>query len=208
MAKKYWTFKGQKIPVRKSNIKRKIGENTQFNKVVRLTGRVNKRINEINIKYGKESWATKKLLSRLDVKGINVVRGGRIKIPKNLPAQKLKLVESALNKFLGMKTSSVKGIENVIKKQKQNIKVSLSDETIEITDKEAETLYNFFEDDDFKIVTQYLTPSETWGLLEWAKTSHKTENQFINEVKNYVSFGNDTDMVKALSSLYNKYVSV
>ena len=107
-----------------------------------------------------------------------------------------------------MKTSSVKGIEDIIKKQKRNIKVSLADETIEITDKEAETLYNFFEDNDFKMVSQYLTPSEIWGLLSWAKEQHKTENQFINEVKNYISFGNDTDMVKALSSLYNKYVSV
>lgn len=196
------------MPVKKAPPRRKVSPDAQFNRVVRLTGRVNKRINEINLKYGKESWATKNLISRLDVKGINVIRGGRVKIPKTLSEQKLKLVESALNKFLGMQTSSVKGIEQVIKKQKKNIKVSLSDENVEITDKEAETLYTFFDDKDFQLISNYLTPSEIWGLLNWAKTKNKSENQFINEVKNYINFGNDTDMVNALSSLYNKYVSV
>lgn len=208
VAKKYWTFKGQKLPVKKYNLKTKVTSNTRFNKVVRLTGRVNKRINEINVAYGKRSWATNKLLSRLDVKGIDVVRGGKIKIPKNLSEQKLKLVESALNNFLKMKTSSVKGISDVIKRQKKNIKTSLSDMDRELTDKEAETLYNFFEDKDFNRITDYLPASDAWAILEDAKTKGYDEKQFINSIKNYIDVGNDMDMIMSLSNIYNKYVSV
>lgn len=209
MAKKYWTFKGQKIPVKKYNFKpKKVSPQSTFNKVVRLTGRVNKRINDINIAYGKRSWATNKLLNRLDVKGIDVVRGGKIKIPKNLSQQKLKLVESALNNFLKMKTSSVKGITDVIKRQKKNIKTSLSDMDKELTNQEVETLYNFFEDKDFNRITDMLPASDAWAILEDAKSKGYDEKQFINSIKNYIDVGNDMDMILSLSNIYNKYVSV
>lgn len=209
MAKKYWTFKGQKIPVKKYNLKvKKVTPQSTFNKVVRLTGRVNRRINEINNTYGKRSWATNKLLNRLDVKGIDVVRGGKIKIPKNLSEQKLKLVESALNNFLKMKTSNVRGIEDVIKRQKKNIKTSLSDMDKELTNKEVETLYNFFEDKDFNRITDMLPASDAWAILEDAKTKGYDEKQFINSIKNYIDVGNDMDMILSLSNIYNKYVSV
>lgn len=209
MAKKYWYFKGQKMPVKKYNLKiKKVTPTSSLNSVIRLTGRVNKRINEINIKYGKRSWATNKLLSRLDVKGIDVVRGGKIKIPKNLSEQKLKLVESAMKSFLNMKTSSVKGIADVIRKQKRNIKTSLSDMNNEITDKEAETLYNFFEDKDFNKISDYLGASETWTILDDAKNKNYSEDEFIKSISNYINVGNDMDMIKSLSNIYNKYASV
>lgn len=210
MAKKYWTFKGQKIPVKKTSINKKITANTEFNKVIRLTGRVNKRINDINIQYGKESWATKNLISRLSVKGIDVVRGGKIKIPKNLSPQKLKLVESALNKFLNMKTSSVKGIKDTIKRQQKNIQISLSDEELQITNKEAETLYSFFEDRDFGMITQILNidPSDLWNILAQAKERNASESSFIKMIEQYTINGVDEDMKIALSNIYNKYVQV
>lgn len=201
--------KMQKIPITASTLKvKKVTPTSSLNSVIRLTGRVNKRINDINIKYGKRSWATDKLLTKLDVKGIDVVRGGKIKIPKNLSEQKLKLVESALKKFLNMKTSNVRGIADTIKKQKKNIKTSLSDMDNEITDKEAETLYNFFEDKDFNRITDYLPASDTWAILEDAKTKGYDEKQFINSIKNYIDVGNDMDMILSLSNIYNKYVSV
>lgn len=208
MAKKYWTFKGQRIPVRKAKIQRRVSINSDFNRVVRLTGRVNKRINTINIKYGKGSWATSKLLSRLDVKGIEVVKGGKIKIPKNLSGKKLELVESALKKFLNMKTSSVKGIESTIKKQVKNIQTSLSDETKEITKGEAETLYSFFEDPDFKSITELIPPSDLWRLLSDAKEKNLSEDGFTKLISNYIDYGNDEDIKKQLSGIYNKYVVV
>lgn len=197
------------MPVKKYNLKvKKVSPQSTFNRVVRLTGRVNRRINEINNTYGKRSWATNKLLNRLDVKGIDVVRGGKIKIPKNLSEQKLKLVESALNNFLKMKTSNVRGIEDVIKRQKKNIKTSLSDMDKELTNKEVETLYNFFEDKDFNRITDMLPASDAWAILEDAKTKGYDEKQFINSIKNYIDVGNDMDMILSLSNIYNKYVSV
>ncbi len=208
MAKKYWTFKGQRIPVRKAKIQRKVSINSDFNRVVRLTGRVNKRINTINIKYGKNSWATNKLLSRLDVKGIEVVKGGKIKIPKNLSGKKLELVESALKKFLNMKTSSVQGIESTIKKQVKNIQTALSDEDLKITKNEAETLYNFFDDPDFKSITEIIPPSDLWRLLSDAKERNLSEDGFIKLINNYIDYRNDEDIKNQLSGIYNKYVVV
>lgn len=213
MARKYWTNKKRYTP--KSVSAPKVTDtikpsNQQFNKVIRLTGRVNKRINEININFGKESWATKKLLSRLDVKGIDVVRGGKIKIPKNMSNQKLKLVESALNKFLDMKTSSVKGIKETIKKQQKNIRTALSDENIKITPKEAETLYRFFEDKDFNMICQILNidPSDLWNVLAQAKEENWSENTFGKRLLTFAEDGSDEDMKIAIRNIYNKYVTV
>ena len=208
MAKKYWTFKGQKLPVKKAITRKAISKNTTFNKVVRLTGRVNKRINDINIAYGKDSWSTGNLKQRLSVKGIDVIRSGRVKIPKNLSEKELKIVENALNKFLSSKTSSVKGIQDVIRKQKRNIKASLSDEDIQITDKEAETLYNFFENKDFNRVSDYIGASDLWAILQDSKSKELSEENFIKSISNYIDIGNDTDMRNSLLNIYNKYVSV
>ena len=113
-----------------------------------------------------------------------------------------------MKNFLNMKTSSVKGIADVIRKQKRNIKLSLSDMDNEITDKEAETLYNFFEDKDFNKISDYLGASETWTILEDAKSKEYSEEEFIKSISNYITIGNDMDMVKSLSNIYNKYASV
>jgi hypothetical protein len=208
MAKKYWTFKGQRLPVKKLSVTAKISNNTKFNNVIRLTGRVNKRINEINIKFGKESWSTGQLLSRLNVKGLDVVRGGKIKIPKNLSEKQLEIVENSLKKFLGQKTSSVRGILDTIRKQKKNIKTSMSDEDYELSDKEVETLYKFFNDKDFQRISDYIPPSDLWSLLQDAKEKGYNEEKFLSSISKYLELGNDVDMVNSLSSIYNKYVSV
>ena len=88
MAKKYYTFKGQKIPSRKSMITKRIKQRTASPTVKKLMNRtimINKRINQINYTYGRKgAWGSDKLVNLLDKSNLRVVQNGKIVIPKNI----------------------------------------------------------------------------------------------------------------------------
>lgn len=209
MAKKYWTFKGQKIPAKKYYPKKQKTVEQQRRDLIRLTGRVNKRITKINQNFKKGSWAIGKLEDRLDVKTNNkkIFVGGKVRIPKNLSETQMKAISKHLESFLGMKTSSVSGIKDVIKQQKKNIQIAFSDEETQISSEEAETLYGLFDDKDSQDLSEYIASSEQQGLVAHATKKNMTRQEFLNMVMMHgIDSSNDADVRRNLNNLYKKFV--
>ena len=76
----------------------------------------------------------------------------------------------------------------------------------DLTNEEAEALYDMLSDDYVTDILKYIPASEFWALIEDAKENGDTEQQFIDRIKDYIEFGNDLDMKNKLIVIYVKYV--
>ena len=210
MAKKYFMFKGQKLPTKKAYITQKIKLSTAVNKLVKESNIINKKIGQINYAYGKKgAWGSDKLINMLDKTSLNVVKNGKIVIPKNISKQDMKIVKNAFEKFSKYKTSSLEGIKRLENEQIQNIQNIISAETgkdIKLSKEDAETLYRFWEDKDFNAVTDKIKPSDVWVILSDAKERELSKEGFLNLIGKYIDIGNDVDMKKSLVNIFSKFV--
>lgn len=174
-----------------------------LNNIDTLQREANKRLKDIQRVFGINTWAAKKLQERLEIVDAWSIKN-QVVIGIFKDKARLKAIEKALKNFLASQTSTVKGIRATIKKQAK----SLGDVYIDEEDVEShETMYDFMSDDDFRDLSRYIGASELVALLEYAKDNNLSESSFLNEVENYISFGNDLDMRDALIRIYNKYVA-
>ena len=197
--------KGTDINKAKYNPKTKRFERKNTYTVISDTGKRIK-VKPTNIvKYSSDSWASKKLQTKLSqIKGVNP---RDIKITKNMNYSSLKAIHKATKDFLRSKTSTIKGIKDV----ESNIKNTISDvveDIPDITNDDINTLYNFFEDKDFNDVTQYVDPSSLWVLLSESKANDLDTNDFISQMGMYIdsdSLYKDQDLVDKLRRIYDKF---
>ncbi len=181
---------------------------------------VNRRISLIEKKFGTDKWAVKKLKTKLSIPEIRGLdRKGRVKRVSGKDAMKIKAVNKALDLFLKAKTSTVAGIRDTINRSKKTIKELLVDDTdinIEeidenidnLDDEDVETFYDFYEEEDFKWLINYIDPSELMVIIQVARSENWTENRWLNELNNYIEYGNDKDIIRRLKRLYNNLVNV
>lgn len=181
-----------------------------YNEVLKEVKRANQRLVRIERETGRNSWAGKRLESKLDSYINAWTDSGRVRINKSMSMTKLHAIQKATRQFLESQTSTVGGIKKTIKNQKQGIKQSLSreyeDDIEELSDEEIEALYDMFEDDYAKDIMQYVPSSDIWQLIIDAKENKDTKTQFLERIETYLDFGNDLDMKKKISHIYNKFV--
>lgn len=161
------------------------------------------------VRYEADSWAGKKLTSKISTIEGASISGKRVKLSGKLTITDLKAVKKAASNFLKSKTSTNKGIKEVENRIKKTIKDTIEDEDVELSNKEVETLYNFFDDPDFKYVTQYIDPSELMIIMQEVASRGGTSDDFLREIENYIfseSLYKDDDLVEALENIYNKFV--
>lgn len=173
-----------------------------------LVKRANQRLVRLERNFGVDSWASKKLKARLSTEKLGAFTfNNRIRLNKSMSTTQLRAVKKATEQFLNSKTSTVKGIKNIkhntVKKLKNTIE---SDYDVEFEDEEIESLYNILEDDDYSDIIDFIPPSDIWAIIAEAKAQNYTVDTFINKVKHYIDYGNDTGIKNNLISLYNKYV--
>ena len=206
MAKKYWMYKGQKMPVKKYNPKTKQTADALYREAIRKTGQANKRLREIKNEFGSLGWAGSKLKEKTEISLINAWRSQGIKINKSMSDKQLKVIIKAINDFLKSQTSTVKGIKQVMKKTQSSIRQILSYDDINLSVDEAKTLYSFFGDKDFSTISNYIGASESFALLQDAKENKDTEEEFISRIERYIVVGEDEDVKESLKKIYDKYV--
>ena len=183
---------------------------------IKLIKRANKRIRAIENKYGKESWAVKKLKSRLEEQN-NILKSGLISTRKNVSKIEQKATLKAVSQFLESKTSKITDVNKIEKRIKSNIKEYTSirnkkGEIIETVNREdIENLYKLFEDKDFKDLSKYIPPSDIQIFVENVvrqkrkDTSKKdSKKYFIDQVKKYAEVGNDLDIKETINKLFDK----
>ena len=188
----------------------KLSRGYDVNKAVRnpKTGRYERASKEVKrVSYERGTWASKKLINRLETSTLDAWSGGKVKISKDMTITQLRAVQKATNQFMTSKTSTLKGIQSVKESTKASLKATLSDEDMEeITEDEVETMYSMLSDDDFKFLSDKVGASTAWSLIEDAKESNDTEKGWINRLNRYAFEINDVDMRAKALAIYNKYI--
>ena len=188
----------------------KLSRGYDINKAVRnpKTGRFERASKEVKrVSYERGTWASKKLINRLETSTLDAWSGGKVKISKDMTITQLRAVQKATSQFMASKTSTLKGIQSVKESTKASLKATLSDEDLEeITEDEVETMYNMLSDTDFRFLSDKVGASTAWSLIEDAKESNDTENGWINRLKRYAFEINDVDMKAKALAIYNKYI--
>lgn len=167
----------------------------------------NARLKSLERKYQSGTWASRKLMNRLDKSVLNAWQGGRIKIRKGMTNTQLRAVEKAINQFLVSKTSTKKGIGEVKQSTLDSLKITLS-KTQEMTDEEVEQAYEMLGDSDFDYFNKSdrIGASALWVLIDDAIESNMSESTFVDILSRYMDFSNDLDAKERASRLYQKYV--
>lgn len=179
---------------------------------VKLVKQANARLDTLQRRYKKGTWASKRLMNKL---ATNVIKGwnrksGKIKIPKNASRTQLRTINKAVVNFLNSKTSTKKGIKEVREQTIETLKGTLTtkfelDEVM--TDEEAEFFYDMFGNNDFQSLAEKVGASTLQACIEDAIEKNDNENTFIQRLGWYSGIDmNDLDIRDLAISIYNKYV--
>ena len=181
-----------------------------YNLVKKNVNKVNSRLASLErggFKAG--TWASKKLVSRLDSKILKSYnkKTRRVKLNKNLSMAQLRTVNKSLTNFLGSETSRKSGIKSVRKRTIESLQKTLSDVDNELSYEDAEALYDMLGDNDFSTLVDKIGASAMWALVDDAIDANDSLAEFQIRMGIYldnVKF--DDDMYERISRLYDKYV--
>lgn len=179
-----------------------------YNELKKLSKRANQRLVRLERNFGENTWASRKLKARLESNPLQSwTSTGRVALRKDMTITQLRATIKATQQFLNSKTSTKRGITQVKKTTLKAIAQSMGVDGDNISDSEAEALYDMLSDDYVTDIIRFIPASELWALVEDAKEQNDTKEQFIDRIKDYIDFGNDVDMVNKLSVIYNRYVT-
>lgn len=178
-----------------------------FNELKKLSKRANQRIVRLEREFGKDTWATKKLRDKLSTEPLQAwSKTGRVKVNKSMTTTQMKATIKATQQFLNSKTSTKRGIKQVKKTTIKQLAKSLGTDDEDLTNEEAEALYDMLSDDYVTDILKYIPASDFWALIEDAKEAGDSQESFISRISDYIEFGNDVDMRNKLIMIYEKYV--
>lgn len=180
-----------------------------YKELVKRVRIANQRIRRIQERYGDNAWAVRNLTDKLDNKLINAISpySGEIRIRKNMNQAQLNAIRKATNDFLDKsKTSTLVGIRRAKENVLQGLRASLSDDNIQLSDQEMQSLFRIVEDDDIKTTVDFIGASTLWRLMINAKEKNMNENDWFNLLKDYNINGNDLDIKNDLSRIFNDYI--
>ena len=206
MAKKYWMYKGKKMPVKKYNPKTKQTSEQLYNQLIRKVGQANRRLSKIKKEIGTIGWAGNILKNKTDMHLVSTWTTKGIRIRKNTTEKQMKATLRAIDDFLASKTSTVKGIRQTIKLQQEGIRRAFSKSDAIISNEESKVIYSFFGDKDFDYVTEKVNYKDVFIHMQNAKDTNKDKDTFIAGIEKYIEIGNDQNMRDALTRLYDKFI--
>ena len=180
-----------------------------YEEVRKLVKKANQRLVRLERNFGVNSWGSKKLRNELDIETLNAwTSSNRIRFNKKMTETQLNAIKKATQSFISSKTSRVKGVKQVQKKQIEGLRRSLSSPDLIVSVEDTETLYNFFGEDYAADITSKLPGSDVIALMLEAKQTpqYRRRKYFFEQIENYIELGNDVDMKRKLGKLYRKYV--
>ena len=171
-----------------------------YRQLQRQSKKANQRLRELHKEYESETWAEKNLYSKIGVKG--ATKTGLVKVSKKMTEAELRRQLKATESFLNDKRSTVKGLEETKQKLQESISSELQTD-YKISTEEADNLVQLFQEENFKEMTKYMSPSEIWALIREAKENNvKSKKQFVDMFRNYIEFSENKGIVKTLEKFY------
>lgn len=163
---------------------------------------VNKRLRNLEKGGFTGTWASGKLINRLNVKKLKgkkllTTKGvTRVKISKDLSTTNLIAINQATRQFLESKTSTTRGIKETRKSVIKSLKKTFGDMNNEIDYKQAELMYNLFDETDFEDISRYSNASVVWTVLTGYIKKEINEETLLDQLQRYgnVNYNNDKDL--------------
>lgn len=180
---------------------------TQKQKLYRQTkeqvDRANKRLRNLERQGFQGTWASRRLLDKLNIKklkGKNLLEkgkyGNKIKLSKELNMTQLIAINQATKNFLESKTSTSRGIKETRESVIKSLQRTFGEFDDEVDYDMAEVLYDLFDDTDFEDISQYSNASVVWtDIIDFMKKDIG-ELELIDRLMVYanVDYNHDKDL--------------
>lgn len=132
-------------------------EQELYNELKKLSKRANQRIVRIERSFGKDTWGTKYLKTKLATEPLQAwTRSGRVRVNKSMTVTQMKATIKATREFLNSSISTRRGIKKAKQKAISTLKIRFSSDVSDITYEEAEALTNFFDDKEVNGITNFI----------------------------------------------------
>lgn len=132
-------------------------EQELFNELKKLSKRANQRIVRLERSFGKDTWGTKYLKTKLATEPLQAwTRSGRVRVNKSMTVSQMKATIKATKEFLNSSISTRRGIKKAKQKAIKTLKTRFSSDVSDITYEEAEALTNFFDDKEVNGITNFI----------------------------------------------------
>lgn len=132
-------------------------EQELFNELKKLSKRANQRIVRLERSFGKDTWGTKYLKTKLATEPLQAwTRSGRVRVNKSMTVSQMKATIKATKEFLNSSISTRRGIKKAKQKAIKTLKTRFSSDVSDITYEEAEALTKFFDDKEVNGITNFI----------------------------------------------------
>ncbi len=182
-------------------------EQKLFNELKKLSKRANQRIVRLEREFGKNTWATKYLKEKLEAEPLQAwTLKGRVKVNKSMTISQMENTIKATKQFLNSSISTKRGIQKAKAKAIRTLQVQYGSETEDITEEEAEALYNFFEDREVNRITNFIPGSTVIANIEFARENKYNYEDFASSLKSYQLYNKGNNIDDILRKIYVKYI--
>lgn len=178
-----------------------------YNQLLKEVKKANQRLVRIEQVFGRNTWASKKLMQKLDSEKLNAwTSSGRIRLNKKMSVIELTAIQKATQNFLNSQTSRIKGIKDVRKKQIEQLQKRFNVEEIELTFEDAEKFYEMQGDDAYNYFRKFFKASELEAIIQESIIERDSEDDFIIRIKRIMSESNDLDFKINAIKLYENFI--
>ena len=173
---------------------------------LQLVSEVNRRLKGLKNEGYSGTWASKKLINRIDTEVLDSWQKGKAKARKDLTATQMMADNKAMRQFLASKTSKASGIRDTREKTIKSLQRTLSDENDNlINEEDAEFFYDMFSDSDHNFFAEKIGASELDIIIKESIDAKDSENDWIKRLGLYTTI-QDGDIRQRAINLYEKYI--
>ena len=182
-------------------------------RVKRMIKQVNKALKSLREEdLYKESVAVENLFNLLESNTVNLkqTKSGNVSIvginKKSLT--QLTAITKAINEFKKNPTSTVKGMKELYKERKEELRGWLEDK--EFVDSlgydDLRKIYSVFQSNEYERTSKSFDSKSFFTVYTQAIDEKWTKRRFMREVKHYIDYGNDESLKEDIKTIYDDYI--
>ena len=182
-------------------------------RVKRMIKQVNKALKSLREEdLYKESVAVENLFNLLESNTVNLkqTKSGNVSIVgiKKKSLTQLTAITKAINEFKKNPTSTVKGMKELYKERKEELRGWLEDK--EFVDSlgydDLRKIYSVFQSNEYERTSKSFDSKSFFTVYTQAIDEKWNKQRFMREVKHYIDYGNDENLKKDIKTIYDDYI--
>ena len=182
-------------------------------RVKRMIKQVNKALKSLREEdLYKESVAVENLFNLLESNTVNLkqTKSGNVSIVgiKKKSLIQLTAITKAINEFKKNPTSTVKGMKELYKERKEELRGWLEDK--EFVDSlgynDLRKIYSVFQSNEYERTSKSFDSKSFFTVYTQAIDEKWNKQRFMREVKHYIDYGNDESLKEDIKTIYDDYI--